>query len=315
MLGFHMEAEIWEQASVLSENADRYFEETKEFLAGRSFDYVILVARGSSDHAATYLRYLLEVMLGIPVKLAAPSVVTQYGARLKIRNCLTIGISQSGSGPDTAAFLESLTDDTNHTLAITNTPGSLLTQKAEATLDLGCGKEESVAATKSYTASLLACYQLARAMGSALPDPKPLLPNLEWIELCETRAHFGLPAILRSTLFLSLGRGFEFATALETALKLMECALLPCKGYSTADFEHGPKALAGPGSVAIVYSETKSNLEDLGCFTLKPPACVEDPLAPMRRVIFGQWLALLSARARGLNPDAPRSLLKITKTT
>jgi glucosamine--fructose-6-phosphate aminotransferase (isomerizing) len=119
----------------------------------------------------------------------------------------------------------------------------------------------------------------------------------------------------------SLGRGFGFSTAQESALKLMECALIPCKAYSSADFEHGPKALAGHGSAAICFDGPKPDLAAQGCEILVAPTApitrageIEGILSPVWDIIFGQWLALTSARARGLNPDDPRHIQKVTQT-
>lgn len=314
MLGTLMEAEMREQPTVLAQNAARYLSEFQQALAGKSFDFVVIAARGSSDRAATYLRYLIEIQLGIPVSLAAPSVVTKYGAHIRYRNTLAIGISQSGSGPDIAGFLESVRSDGNTTLAITNTPESRLAQGSDIALDLGAGKERSVAATKTYSASLLAAYQLVQAMGSTLPDVRAKLPTDDWVATCERAATDSLGPILRSSTVIALARGYDYCTALETSLKLMECALLPCKGYSTADFEHGPKALAGHGSAAIVFGELISDLAELGCIPVFAPKWDDCPASPMAHVIFGQWIALLAARARGLDPDNPRALTKVTQT-
>lgn len=312
MLGSLMEAEIREQPLVLKENLNRYQQVLGDAVGGRSFDLVVIAARGSSDHAAIYLRYLVEIHLGIPVSLAAPSVVTKYGTQIRYQNALGIGISQSGSGPDVAGFLEAMRGHGNMTLAITNTAGSRLASSADASLTLDAGLERSVAATKTYSASLLAAYQLVRAMGGDLPEAE--LPTDAWVGTCEEQAAASLGPVLRSSILIALARGYNYCTALETSLKMMECALLPCKGYSTADFEHGPKALAGHGSAAIVYGELMSDLAALGCIPIHAPAWPDTPCSPVAIVIFGQWMALLAARARGLDPDNPRALSKVTQT-
>lgn len=314
MLGQHMEAEIRQQPTVLRGNADRFRREFAEVLGGKSFDLVVIAARGSSDHAAIYLRYLCEIHLGIPVSLAAPSVITKYGSKLRYQNALGVGISQSGSGPDVAGFLEAMRASGNTTLAITNTPASRLAESATYALSLDAGTEHSVAATKTYTASLLAAYQLVQAMGGELPEVATLLPDDAWVAQSEAAASEALGPILRSSILIALARGYDYCTALETSLKMMECALLPCKGYSTADFEHGPKALAGHGSAAIVYGDLMSDLAALGCIPIMAPRAEASPASPISNVIFGQWLALMAARARGLDPDNPRALSKVTQT-
>ncbi len=315
MLGEWMEREIREQPDVLAAAAPRYLDNAKAALSNRKFDIVLLAARGSSDHAAQFARYLIEIHLGIPVTLAAPSVLTRYGVKVRYNRALAIGISQSGSAPDVSEILGMMRGEGHTTLAITNTPGSRLTAEAEHSLLLEAGVEKSVAATKTYTASLLALYQIVRAMGADLPDPGASLPDFSWLDRTEAEAKSYAGPLLRSNPTFALARGYSFCTALESALKLMECALVPCKAYSTADFEHGPKALAGHGSAAIVYGEPAAGLADQGCRILPAPlANVPEPLRPISEIIFGQWLALYAARAHGLNPDRPEHIQKVTET-
>ncbi|MBN9500958.1 MAG: hypothetical protein BGO01_06125 [Armatimonadetes bacterium 55-13] len=315
MLGDWMEREIREQPSILNRSATTYESNLKSFFENRSFDIVLLAARGSSDHAAQFARYLIEIHLGIPVSLAAPSVLTRYGTRVRYKNALAVGISQSGSAPDVSEMLAMMREEGHATLAITNTEGSRLTKEAEFSIMLGAGKENSVAATKTYSASLLALYQLVRVLGGELPAPEGRLPSDNWVNEALNAAQGFSGPLLRSTPTFSLARGYSFCTALETALKLMECALLPCKAYSTADFEHGPKALAGHGSAAIVYGEAAQGLADQGCRILQAPASqAPDALKPIWDIIFGQWLALCAARAHGLNPDKPDHIQKVTET-
>ncbi|MBX7133196.1 MAG: SIS domain-containing protein [Fimbriimonadaceae bacterium] len=314
MHGRHMEAEIVAQAEILATRADDYERNLRRILDGRRFGMVLLAARGSSDNAALYLRYLIEIHLQIPVSLAAPSVLTRFGSHVRYPNCLAIGISQSGAAPDVSEVLSEMRSQGHATLAITNTPDSRVTEAAEFSLDLGAGKEIAVAATKTYTCSLLAGYQLVRALGGLLPDPKPCLPDARWIERCQIAAEAGLGPIIRFPTLFALARGYSFASAQETALKLMECALLPCKSYSTADFEHGPKALAQFGTAAIVYGAVPASLSKSDCALVQPEPAPEGPLAPLWEIVFGQYLALMAARARGLDPDSPQNLSKVTQT-
>lgn len=311
MLGQHMEREIREQPSVLRRAE---YGKALASLRGRSFDMVLLAARGSSDHAALFARYLIEVHLGIPVSLAAPSVLTRFGTRVRYRNCLGIGISQSGAAPDIAEVLEAMREDGHTTVGITNTEGSRLATTTDVPVLLGAGLEKALAATKTYTASLLAVLELVKALGAALP---PLvLPDDPWVSRCEEEAKVASGAVLRSAPVFALGRGYDFATAHETALKLMECALIPCKSYSTADFEHGPKALAGHGSAAISYAGERPGLSEQGCEIVVAPSpdLVPNESLPLWHAVFGQWVALHAARARGLDPDAARHLSKVTQT-
>ncbi|HRI43585.1 MAG TPA: SIS domain-containing protein [Fimbriimonadaceae bacterium] len=314
MLGAHMEREIEEQGVILHERAASYLETLRRAFRGRSFSMVLLVARGSSDNAALYLRYLIEIQLGIPVSLAAPSVLTRFGTRVRYIGCLAIGISQSGEAPDVSEVLSSAREGGHTTLAITNHPDSRVALSADHVLPLEVGEEVAVAATKTYTASLLAGYQLVRALGADLADPGDALPDPDWIEKCREAASVGLGPILRFPTLFSLGRGYSFASAQETALKLMECALLPSKSYSTADFEHGPKALATAGTAAIVYGEAPASLTGSQMVIVRPPEGISGALGPIREIVFGQYIALMAARARGLDPDRPENLTKVTRT-
>ena len=320
MLGQWMESEIREQPAVLANGAARYADSLKA-LQGRKFEMVLLAARGSSDNAALYARYLIEVFLQVPVCLAAPSVLTRFNRRVQYTNCLAIGISQSGAAPDVAEVLASLRKEGHTTLAITNTANSRLTVEAEHSLLLEAGLECSVAATKTYTASLLALYEVVRMLGADLPDPMKLIPDDDWVNFVQQQAAIASGPVVRSSPVFSLGRGFGFSTAQESALKLMECALIPCKAYSSADFEHGPKALAGHGSAAICFDGPKPELAAQGCEIIAAPIApmtrageIEGILSPVWDIIFGQWVALTSARARGLNPDDPRHIQKVTQT-
>lgn len=306
-----MEREIREEPSVLR-NAN--YGEVLRPLNGRTFDMILLAARGSSDHAALFARYLIEVHLGIPVSLAAPSVLTRFGSRVRYRNCLAVGISQSGAAPDIAEVMETMREDGHTTVGVTNTEGSRLASCVDVPVLLNVGVEKALAATKTYAASLLAMVELVRALGARL-SPN-ILPDDPWVERCEEEARSASGAVLRSAPVFALGRGYAFATAHETALKLMECALVPCKAYSTADFEHGPKALAGHGSAALSYSGDLPGLADQGCeIVVAPtPEGVPDEFRPLWDVVFAQWTALHAARAKGLNPDAARHLKKVTET-
>lgn len=311
-----MEREIGEQPEVLARGAERYLGSLRGPLSG-DHQIAVLVARGSSDHAALYARYLFEVHLQIPVSLAAPSVLTRYGSRVRYRRGLGIGISQSGEAPDVAEVLAMLRAEGHMTLAITNTGGSRLTREAEESLLLEAGEERSVAATKTYTASLLALYEATRALGAGgLPSTAGSLPTSQWIAEATPHAREAAEAVVAGHPVFGLGRGFRFASAQEAALKLMECALIPCKAYSSADFEHGPKALAGPGSVAISFDGDKPGLRAQGCRVLVAPSppSVSEELLPLWDAVFAQLAALFAARLRGLDPDVPQHLQKVTRT-
>lgn len=313
-MGVAMEKEIRQQPVILAEQGPKWFDQASAALSGRSFDMVLLAARGSSDNAALYARYLIEIYLQIPVCLAAPSVLTRYGSKVKYHNCLAIGISQSGAAPDVAEVMSELRAQGNFTIGITNTPGSRLTQVTDLPLLLEAGEEVSIAATKTYSASLLALYQVIRALGADLPDPQGQTPDDEWVNACQEAALESLGPVLRCEPLFSLARGVNFCTAHEAALKLMECALLPCKAYSTADFAHGPKALADARTAALCFGEASPELTESGMVLVKSLDADKGPLEPVWQAVFAQWVALLAARARGLDPDRAQNLNKVTKT-
>jgi glucosamine--fructose-6-phosphate aminotransferase (isomerizing) len=313
MYGLAMEREIREQPSILRAGPETYAPILSQIRERGPFEMVLLAARGSSDNAALYARYLFEVKLGIPVSLAAPSVWTRYDANVRYPKCLAIGISQSGAAPDVAEVLEHLKQAGHTTGAITHTPGSRLTSVAQLSILINAGDEKSIAATKTYSATLLSLYELVRELSQTLPEP--VLPDPAWMAECFNSALIASGPVVRSSPIFCLSRGYGFSTAMETALKLMECSLIPAKAYSSADFEHGPKALAGPNSVAISYDGDKPHLTENGCeVILAPTNSAPDEIKPIWDVIFGQCLALLTARARGLDPDDARFLRKVTRT-
>jgi glucosamine--fructose-6-phosphate aminotransferase (isomerizing) len=312
MVGEWMEREIQDQVHLLPDVIGSY-EQQLAPLKARSFEIVLLAARGSSDHAALYARYLIEIHLRIPAQLVAPSVLTRYGAHVRYPRALVVGISQSGSAPDVAEVIAEARRQGHTTLAVTNTEGSRLHQEAEHALLLQVGPEKSVAATKTYSASLLALYQLVRALGAALPAPR--LPDLDWLQGCRDLAERHAETLCSLDPVFALGRGYAFATANEAALKLMECALLPCKAYSTADFEHGPKALATTGSALIAFGPISPALAAQGGTILAAPASrAPEEIEPLWDILYGQWLALIAARLRGHDPDQPQFIQKVTKT-
>jgi glutamine---fructose-6-phosphate transaminase (isomerizing) len=314
VLGEWMQREIEEQPALLARLSSEYLAQLSNIFRGQAFEAILLTARGSSDHAALYARYLIEVHLHIPVILAAPSVLTRYGSPVRYPRCLAIGISQSGSAPDVSEVLSYMRKEGHSTLAITNTPGSRLDKEAEHSLYLDVGDERSVAATKTYSASLLALYQVVACLGGQLASP--VLPDAKWHEMVSEQAHHDAPKILAREPIFALGRGYSFSTANETALKLMECALVPCRAYSSADFEHGPKALADAGSAIISFGQVSESLASQGGLIVQAPEPVGVPeeCEPMWHAIYGQWLALCCARLRGEDPDQPQFIHKVTKT-
>jgi len=313
-----------------------------QYLRSRDVDLIVLVARGSSDNAALFGRYLLEITTGIPVALAAPSVNTIYGARLRLGRALVVGVSQSGEGEDINRVLEmARAEGACCTLGITNEPDSSMTKIVQETLLTHGGRERSVAATKTYTGQLLHFYMLAEA----LLDGKKL--GFEAITDFAQRA-LGLRAeverIVERYVFMEncvvVGRGLVYANAFEMALKLMETCYVVAERFSSADFLHGPLAVverhfpifafAPPGVTLAGVRELLARLKELRADTLvltsdaeaaslstralMLPKEIDETLAVIPYIIPAQLFAALLADAKGLDPDAPRSLAKVTRT-
>jgi len=311
-LGLHMEREIMEQPEALVDLAGRLPEVLGSLQLRNHYDQVVLIARGSSDNAAMYLRYLVEIYLQIPAILAAPSVGTVYGSEVRYRNALAVAISQSGESLDVRSVVSAMNAQGHDTVAITNSPNSPLANEARMTICLGVGDEKSIAATKTYTGSLLAAYHLVHALGADLDDP--VLPHPAWMTLSNEAAVDAAGAVMECQALFSLARGISFASAQETALKLIECALVPCQSYSLADFAHGPMAIAHPDVGAIVFGQVPETLQDTGCRVFVPPVVEDKPCGPIREIIFSQFLALEIGRRKGIDPDAARNLTKVTST-
>ncbi len=309
------------------------------FLKKRDIRLIVLAARGSSDNAALFGRYLLEITTGIPVVLAAPSVYTLYGAQLNLSRALVVGVSQSGAGVDINRVLERAKASGAYTVGITNEADSAMAQIVDETLLIHGGKERSVAATKTYTGQLLLFYMLAAALSDSAPDYQ----NLPDYAAQALTLQAPIKELVERYVFMEncvvVGRGLSYGNAYELALKLMETCYVVAERFSSADFFHGPLAMierhfpvfvfAPPGLVSDSVRDLLRQLKELSADTLvitsQPDMaalatrCIEMPhldefLAPIPYIIPGQLFAALLAAAKGLNPDAPRSLSKVTRT-
>ena len=340
--GTLMAAEIDQQPQVFADVIARRAElaEVAARIETRRPRFALLAARGSSDHAALYAKYLIEVLLGLPAGLVSPSTTTLYGARPDLTDVLLVAVSQSGGSPDLLEVTTAARQQGALTVALTNTPGSPLHQAAEFAVDLGAGEERAVAATKSYSASLLALYLLvdaARGGNGSAAEPIPELAQttldsaVQPIEAAVGRYRF----VER---VLTTGRGYSSATAAEAALKLAETSYLAARAYSGADLLHGPVAAldaetavlalvsAGHGGTAMrevleVVAGSGADVLAIGSAAETVPAGHRVPLpetaeelAPILEVLPVQRLALGLSLARGGDPDRPRGLHKITKT-
>jgi len=304
---------------------------------------VTIAARGSSDNAARYAQYLLGVRHRLPVGLAAPSLVTRYGAPPRLHGGLAVGLSQSGRSPDIVAVLEAARADGSPTLAITNDTSSPLAGVADHVVALHAGAERSVAATKTYVTSLAALALLSAHLGGGgdLVAGLRAVPDLLARAIAGARAAVDAladPAPLAST--LTVGRGYNYATAFEVALKIRELTGGGAVAYSSADLLHGPVASVGPGSPVLLVAPTgvvsadlaelAGSLRDRGArlaVIADDPALLaaaDDPLplppgtpeelSPLVAVVPGQLLAARLAAAAGIDVDRPLGLAKVTET-
>ncbi|MFI5184208.1 MAG: SIS domain-containing protein [Vicinamibacteria bacterium] len=305
--------------------------------------FAMIAARGTSDNAARYGQYLFGIENRLAVASSAPSLFTQYGAAPQLERALVIGISQSGQSPDVVAVVRSGREQGAVTVAITNDPRSPLAQCAAFSLPLHAGPEEAVAATKTYTAELLALAMLSVAIEA---------DEARWQALARVPAHVaatlelhtgdprGMAALRDVKSLVVVGRGYNLATTFEVALKIKETCYVMSEAYSSADFLHGPVALLEEGLPVLVVAPTSRSFDDLNEVVrlahergaplvaisdspallasadvfLALPADVPEWLSPLVAVVPGQLFAGDLARARGLTPDAPRGLKKVTLT-
>ena len=302
----------------------------------------MIAARGSSDHAALYAKYLFGYRNRALVSLAAPSLFTRYASPPRLESQCVIGISQSGAGPDVLAVVEEAKRQGAMTIAITNDSGSKLASAADHVVPLQAGAEQSVPASKTYTASLVALALVSDALdperdfGAAIRR----LPGATRKALGFDAELASLAAVFTGPRAVVLGRGFNFATAEEVALKLAETSYVLARAWSIADFEHGPIALVEPGfpillvggggSVQADLEAIARRLFDVGCevaglFDSVPPegklarqvgfdSGLPEELTPVTLAVLGQLLAHHVAVARGADPDRPRALKKVTRT-
>ncbi len=298
---------------------------------------VTIVARGSSDHAAVYGRYLLEAATGKPISLAAPSLHTLYDIEADYRGQLVVAVSQSGRTPEIVGTLRKLCEAGGRGLAITNDPDSELAHAAEAVLELGVGDERAVPATKTVTAQLVAFSLLAQALGpvpfsradlAALPDAvQEVLDDPQPVEA-------GIDTLLGAGNLIVVARGYLYGAALETGLKIKETCSLLADGYSSADLRHGPIAAVIRGFPVIAFNVPGPAYDDLAALIdevrargarvltvgagfdadILLPARTPESLAPVVAVVRGQQLARSLAERLGHDPDAPAGLSKVTAT-
>lgn len=342
-----LRSEILEQPVVAARflaTAPAVMEPLVAAIRGHAVDHVVIAARGTSDHAAIYAQYVLGIRHALSVGLGTPSVISLYGAEPRLDRSLVIGISQSGASPDVVGVIAAGRRHGAPSLAITNDPTSALAMAAETTIDLAAGPELAIAATKTYTTELLAIAALSVALSGDPADASALeqVPDAMASALALEPEIIAMAAEQSGAdRLLVLARGYEYATAREWALKLKELARVFADPYSAADFEHGPLALLEPGVPALVTVRpgpardgVVALLERLrgdhdadlavvsddadalaqARWPLRLPAGTPEWLGPIVSIVVGQLHALHLTRARGLDPEAPRNLNKVTRT-
>jgi glucosamine--fructose-6-phosphate aminotransferase (isomerizing) len=338
-----MRAEIFEQPSALRATLGALLPrrgEIRRLAAGTR--QVLLIARGTSDNAAVYGLYLLQVQAGLLATLASPSVATSYRSRLDLSGVLAVALSQSGRTEEIVDTLAWAGECGARTLAITNGPGSPLAAAAEVALVTEAGPERAVPATKTFTTQLAALAVLALGLGApldagelqAVPDEidRMLADGLDLEPIVTELA--GAAGVVVS------GRGLAYSAALELALKLKEACYLHAMGLSYADLLHGPMAVVDAQTPAIIVAADSGpvlagtidlarrvtatgarayaigggpGLAEVSSRALPGPRLPEW-LAPLGLIVPGQLLTEALARRRGIDPDSPRGLSKITQT-
>jgi len=312
-------------------------EATVQRVAPRPLLGVSLVARGSSDHAAVYGRYLLEQATGKAISLAAPSLHTLYGVRGDYEGQLAIAISQSGRTPEIVTTLRRLCEAGARGLAITNDGTSEIAQAARGVIELEVGEERAVPATKTVTAQLVAFAQIAMALGDTPFSRDELEAVPIWVQQVlddPQPARAAAEALVDASHLIVVARGFLYGAALETALKIKETCSILADGYSSADLRHGPIAavtrdfpviaISAPGPAADDVLDLVAELRRRGArpLLISPdeeadislPQGMPETLAPIVAVVRGQQVARALALALELDPDSPPGLSKVTVT-
>ncbi len=339
--------EILEQPVVLQNWLETQMPKVREIaqaIRDRDVEYVLLAARGTSDHAGTYAQYVWGSLNGLPVALATPSLFTLYAVSPRLRQALVVGISQSGESPDVVSVVAEGRRQGALTLAITNAVDSPLARAAEFTIDVHAGVEKAVAATKTYTAELLAIAALSAAMGGKKEhlDALALVPPAVRQTLGLANQIEEIASQYRTLLHcVVLGRGYNYATAQEWALKLKELAYVFADPYSAADFLHGPIAIVERGFPVLAVAPRGAVLADLTALlrrlreeyqaevlvisddaqtlalansSLHVTASVPEWLTPLVMIVPAQLFCYHLTRAKGYDTEAPRGLRKVTRT-
>ncbi len=333
-----------ERVRILLNSQRKVVEQIASAIHGHEISFAFLAARGTSDNAGRYANYLWGARNGLPLALATPSLFTYYERPPRLKNALVVGISQSGQSPDIVSVIEEGKRQGNLTLAITNAPNSPLARIADFVLDVQAGPEKAVAATKTYTTELMAIAMLSAALNGRQSDWKDLGRVPGWmrkvlkhdplIEQAAQRYRYMRQCVV-------LGRGFNYATAFEWALKLKELTYVEAEPYSSADFQHGPiamvergfpvMAVAAKGKVLasllevlvqlrrdflaeLLVISNSSKALSLASIPLTIPSEIPEWLSPLVNILPAQLFAYHLTLAKGFNADQPRMIKKVTET-
>jgi glucosamine--fructose-6-phosphate aminotransferase (isomerizing) len=342
----HLYQEIHQQPDVLSRLLQRERPSAQALanaIRQRDISHIVIAARGTSDNAGRYAQYVLGAHNGLQIALSTPSLFTIYQQPVQFKNALVLGISQSGKSPDIVAVLAEARRQKQLTAVITNNPNSDLAQVGDFVIDLGAGEEKSVAATKTYTAELMTVALLSALLSQdaehlaqleAVPAAAAQMLTLQ--DAIDQMA----PRYRYMTRSVVIGRGFNYATAYELALKVKELTYTIAEPYSSADFLHGPLALIESGFPVIVlapggkmlpemrqladslnereaeviaFSDDETILEKAD-ISIQLPITAPEWLSPITTIIPGQLFALTLAHLRRYNVDRPRAIQKVTET-
>ena len=342
-----LEQEIEEQPEAIARTVESCASEVEALgrdMRARDLNYIMIAARGSSDNAGVYAKYLFQAFNGLPVVMTTPSLYTFYHRPPRLKNVLVLGISQSGQSEDIVEVLSDARKQGAMTAAVTADANSPLAAKADHPLLLQTGAEKAVAATKTFTSSMAVLASLSAALEQSRERMACIreLPALAE----RTLALSGGPAAARAERYrymqrcVVISRGFSYGISMEIALKLKELTYVTAEPYSSADFMHGPMAMLEPGfpvilvapsgtllphmqefarqlqereSEIIAISDAKEIL-DMGITRLPIAVGAPEWLSPVLCVMPGQLLGLHLSIAKGVDPDAPRGLRKVTVT-
>lgn len=338
--------EILEQPAAIERcakhNSDT-IRELAERVKNEDIGSIVLAARGTSDHAAVYGKYVFEILTGIPVGLSAPSVFTMYHRKLKMDRCLVIGISQSGMAEDVLEVIRQANETGALTVSATNNAASPLAKESHYHLDLSAGLEKSVAATKTFTTEMYLLASLAARIAGdeGILEELTRLPGMmtNMLDTPDDIAEKVQRYRFINECFV-LARGINYAVALEAALKIQETNYVRAKAYATSDFYHGPLALLDSDIPVMIFAPKGASFPDIarmagklekmgmemimvsndegmlakGACRLRIPDTDNDILSPYFNALHAQMFACHLALSKGLDPDSPRRLHKITIT-